>query len=160
MRLIGQRADYCFFVASQVFGNLHPDIGTGVSINARLMEAGATVPYLAACVWDQVREIHQRGCQFITVYQHEYVGPSVMDFLIAPPMPEHVECYYRHSEELHHELEAEEARDQARERKRSHSVERPLSEAGGGKRMQKNFFFNFSMIYQRKCHLKLGTIQA
>ena len=60
MRLIGQRADYCFFVASQVFGNLHPDIGTGVSINARLMEAGATVPYLAACVWDQVREIHQR----------------------------------------------------------------------------------------------------
>ena len=55
MRLIGQRADYCFFVASQVFGNLHPDIGTGVSINARLMEAEAPVPYLAACVWDQVR---------------------------------------------------------------------------------------------------------
>ena len=55
MRLIGQRAEFCFFVASQVFGNLHPDIGTGVSINARLMEAEAPVPYLAACVWDQVR---------------------------------------------------------------------------------------------------------
>ena len=55
VRLIGQRAEFCFFVASQVFGNLHPDIGTGVSINARLMEVGAPVPYLAACVWDQVR---------------------------------------------------------------------------------------------------------
>ena len=55
VRLIGQRAEFCFFVASQVFGNLHPDIGTGVSINARLMEAEAPVPYLAACVWDQVR---------------------------------------------------------------------------------------------------------
>ena len=55
VRLIGQRAEFCFFVASQVFGNLHPDIGTGVSINARLMEAGSLVPYLAACVWDQVR---------------------------------------------------------------------------------------------------------
>ena len=33
--------------------NLHTRVV--VSINARLMEAGAPVPYLAACVWDQVR---------------------------------------------------------------------------------------------------------
>jgi len=119
VRLIGQRAEFCFFVASQVFGNLHPDIGTGVSINARLMEAEAPVPYLAACVWDQ----------------HEHVGPNVMDFLIAPPMPEHEECYYKYCEELYYELEAQEVQE-PQEKKRYHSPEKPLGDTERTKRMR------------------------
>ena len=31
-----------------------------------------------------------------------------MDFLIAPAMPEHEECYYKYCEELFYELEAQE----------------------------------------------------
>ena len=47
MRLIGQRVEFCFFIACQVY----PDIGTGDIINTRLMETEAHVGCLAACVW-------------------------------------------------------------------------------------------------------------
>ena len=46
VRLIGQRVEFCFFIARQVY----PDIGTGDIINMRLMEAEAHVGCLAACV--------------------------------------------------------------------------------------------------------------
>ena len=99
-----------------VWGNL----GTGVSINVRLIEAGSPVPYLAACVWDQVRiVITLNECQvMIQLLQHAYVGPNVMDFLMAPPMPEYVECY-----ELY-ELETQETSEPGgQERKVSQSGE-------------------------------------
>ena len=69
--------------------------------------------------------------------QHEYVGPSVMDFLIAPPMPEHVECYYKFSEELLYELETQETSESGgQDRKRYHSPEKPLSDPDRSKRMR------------------------
>ena len=69
--------------------------------------------------------------------QHEYVGPNVMDFLIAPPMPEHVECYYKFSEELLYELETQETSESGgQDRKRYHSPEKPLSDADRSKRMR------------------------
>ena len=67
--------------------------------------------------------------------QHEYVGPNVMDFLIAPPMPEHVECYYKYAEELFYELEVQETKE-PQDRKRYHSPEKPLSDPDRSKRMR------------------------
>ena len=59
-----------------------------------------------------------------------------MDFLIAPPMPAHVECYYKYCEELFYELEAQEAVQEPQERKRYHSPEKPLSDQDRSKRMR------------------------
>ena len=59
-----------------------------------------------------------------------------MDFLIAPPMPAHVECYYKYCEELFYELEAQEAVQEPQERKRYHSPEKPLGDQERSKRMR------------------------
>ena len=59
-----------------------------------------------------------------------------MYFLIAPPMPAHVECYYKYCEELFYELEAQEAVQDPQERKRYHSPEKPLGDQERSKRMR------------------------
>lgn len=58
-----------------------------------------------------------------------------MDFLIAPPMPEHEECYYKYCEELYYELEAQEVQE-PQEKKRYHSPEKPLGDTERTKRMR------------------------
>ena len=87
--MTGQRTVYCFFVGSQVYGGLEARTGASVCVNARLVSAGAKVPYLAACLWDS----------------QERVGPAVMDQLIAPPQPQHLELFYKYSEDMACELE-------------------------------------------------------
>ena len=58
-----------------------------------------------------------------------------MDFLIAPAMPEHEECYYKYCEELFYELEAQEVQE-PQEKKRYHSPEKPLGDPERIKRMR------------------------
>ena len=112
IKLTGQDADYCFFTAVQVFGGLQPhlDLGAPVCVNARLVQAAARVPYLAASLWDQ----------------GERMDRAAMDCLLAPAMPDHLEFYYRLSEELL--LELEEQDTLARKRTLSQSPEKSAAQ--------------------------------
>ena len=54
VKMTGQKSVYCFFASNQIYGSLQPSRGAQVCVNARLVETGAKVPYLAASVWDKV----------------------------------------------------------------------------------------------------------
>ena len=98
--MTGQRRVHCFFVSGQVQGGLQVRRGSSVCVNARLVSPGSSVPYLAACVWDS----------------RERVGPAVMDQLIAPPDPGHLDLFYKYAEEMLLHLEDDSAGADTRKR--------------------------------------------